>query len=154
MHVPTALVPLTGHWLGANRLWLSPDDPAYTSGASAVVTWLAQGRFLSMRYTWTHRGEAQDGLLLVGVAGADGAVDAVWIDSWHMQAAMMHCTGRMDGNGGITLEGAYAAPPGPDWGWRIELAYRPDDSLQMRMYNIPPGGDAAPAVEALYTHKP
>ena len=48
------------------------------------------------------------------------------------------------------MRGSYAAPPGPDWGWRI--AIRPGDgsALAIVMHNVTPGGEEAVAVEATY----
>ena len=56
------------------------------------------------------------------------------------------------GPGGPTLavKGTYAAPPGPDWGWRIEIT--PDEgTLRVVMFNIWPEGKEALAVETVYT---
>jgi hypothetical protein len=51
-----------------------------------------------------------------------------------------------------SVRGTYAAPPGPDWGWRIDVT--PDgDKLRIEMHNVWPeeqGGKEELAVEAVY----
>ena len=49
----------------------------------------------------------------------------------------------------IRLQGSYAAPPGPDWGWRIALDVT-QTSLTLSMTNIFPDGREQAAVEAGY----
>jgi len=53
---------------------------------------------------------------------------------------VMACSGRSSPEGTIALRGCYAAPPGPDWGWRIEIT--PDEKMGLRlvMFNIRPDG--------------
>jgi hypothetical protein len=51
----------------------------------------------------------------------------------------------------LAATGRYAAPPGPDWGWRIELVGEGPDVLVLRMLNITPDGEEALAVEARLT---
>jgi hypothetical protein len=46
--------------------------------------------------------------------------------------------------------GSYAAPPGPDWGWRIEIAAEQCKALRLVMFNIWPDGKEELAVEAAY----
>ncbi len=152
MTIPTQLAGLTGHWLGTSQLWLSPDDPARESESTLVVAPAAQDRFLTFRYTWSDEGAPQDGLLLLSQDG--DAVDAAWIDSWHMANKIMSLNGAVDAAGGVMLHGSYAAPPGPDWGWRIELTSTPDDTCELRMYNVTPDGEAFLAVEAVYMRVP
>ena len=59
----------------------------------------------------------------------------------------MNCTGSAT-DGTIALRGSYAAPPGPDWGWRIEIATEP---LRIKHTNIFPGGEEGPAAEGVYS---
>jgi hypothetical protein len=51
----------------------------------------------------------------------------------------------------LSVRGSYAAPPGPDWGWRIEIT--PDGrTLRIVMFNIWPDGSREDlAAEASYT---
>jgi len=45
--------------------------------------------------------------------------------------------------------GSYAAPPGPDWGWRTVIEIPDDDSFRMVMYNVSPEGKEELAVNAV-----
>ena len=148
MSVPANLAALAGEWAGPNRLWLAPDTPVRESETRATVALAAEGKFLTIRYTWADDGAAQSGLLLVGVE-ADGAATAAWVDSWHMQDKMMVCRGTSR-DGAVSVTGSYEAPPGPDWGWRIEILPKADGTFQIVMYNITPDGSAFLAVEATY----
>lgn len=77
---------------------------------------------------------------------------AAWVDSWHMGHSRMELGGAADDPDKLSLRGAYAAPPGPDWGWRIDLIPR-DDGWRLVMYNITPDGVVEPAVEADYERR-
>ncbi|UCF18623.1 MAG: DUF1579 family protein [Gemmatimonadota bacterium] len=67
-----------------------------------------------------------------------------------MGERVMACAGTADADGAIDVRGAYAAPPGPDWGWRIELRPGADRTLNLVMHNIHPDGGAMLAVETEY----
>ena len=138
---------LAGEWTGVNRLWMSPQDDPQESDGSASVTLIGQGQFLAFHYTWTYEGRPQDGLLLVGIENANAT--AVWTDSWHMSRNLMVCTRDSGREGTISVSGTYAAPPGPDWGWRVAIRLEAA-GLVLRMFNIPPGEAEQLAVEAVY----
>jgi hypothetical protein len=61
--------------------------------------------------------------------------------------AIMNFTGTCDEQGTVRVLGSYAAPPGPDWGWRIEIEPAAG-SWTLRMFNITPDGQEVLAVEA------
>jgi len=150
MTPPASLVKLVGNWTGSNRLhvtWLTP--PIHDSTATASFTVAAQGQFLSLAYTWADEGKPQDGLLIIGSGETPDRVKAVWVDSWHMGDKFMSLDGTTEDDGSISMRGAYAAPPGPDWGWRIVIAPG-DATFNMTMYNITPEGEEAIAVEAAF----
>ena len=143
---------LTGEWAGENRLWLSPDQPARVSETTATITTAARDQGLLVHYTWEDEGAPQAGVILVQYT-RKGVVTAAWTDAWHMSGTVMFCRGAIDGKGQIVVDGSYAAPPGPDWGWRIGLEPAGDDGFILRMFNMTPEGEIHPAVEARYTRK-
>ena len=153
MSVPEPLAALVGRWTGTMRLWMSPAEPAQQSDSTATVSLAARGRFLSLEYTWSEEGVPQAGQILIGHEPRSGAVTAVWIDSWHMGDKMMICQGSLGPDGAVTLRGAYAAPPGPDWGWQIRLAPTPRGTFEIVMYNVTPEGKAQVAVEVGYSRQ-
>lgn len=141
---------LSGIWTGTNRLWMMPTDPALESPTTLTISTAAQDKFALWRYTWIYDGDPKEGLLLFSRRPQAGKVQAAWIDSWHMDTVMMVMEGTVDAGGRVSLLGHYAAPPGPDWGWRIELEAPSGTSVRLLMFNITPDGEAYPAVEAVY----
>ena len=87
---------------------------------------------------------------LLGRQSDHGRATAHWIDSWHMSDGVMACEGAVDTDGTIDVRGSYAAPPGPDWGWRIVVRPADGPALHIVMYNVTPEGEEALAVEATF----
>jgi len=139
-----------GRWQGTNRLHdpntNAPDD----SEAKAEITSVARGKFFRLDYTWAYNGDPQEGSLLIGHDPETGEDTMHWIDTWHMGNKVMECRGHQD-VGGFSVQGSYAAPPGPDWGWRIDLVRSDGGELELTMHNIWPDGHQEIAVEARYT---
>ncbi|RJP41613.1 MAG: DUF1579 domain-containing protein [Phycisphaerales bacterium] len=153
MNAVADLTDLVGEWAGPNRLWLTPDSPVRESQTTASVSMAAEGRFCVVRYTWAEAGKPQEGLLVVGRPAPRDDVDAVWVDSWHMGDKFLLCRSEPPDGAIVSLRGSYAAPPGPDWGWRIVLKREVADAFRMLMYNVTPDGEEALAVEASYTRR-
>jgi hypothetical protein len=151
MSVLSELLASAGAWAGTNTL----QDP-HTSGpdashSTAEVVPLLEDRFARIDYTWSYRGKAQAGSLLVGYEEQSGEVTACWVDSWHLGRRMMLLQGREEGDSKVDVLGSY--PPGdgsPDWGWRIAIAPRGREGLRIVMHNIDPAGREYLAVEASY----
>ena len=144
------LAACAGRWRGSNRLHDPHTGKPEDSASTAVLAELLGGRFVRLDYTWSYRGVPQEGSLLIGRQAARGKATAHWIDSWHMSDGVMACEGTVDPDGGIDVRGSYAAPPGPDWGWRILLRPAGGATLQLVMYNVTPDGREELAVEAKY----
>ena len=142
---------LSGHWSGANLLQDPNVMAPETSKAAATVTPVLGGRFVRVDYTWAYHGEPQEGSLQVGYDATDAAFVASWIDTWHLGGRIMACRGGAMAGGGVSLLGSYAAPPGPDWGWRITIEPAGANAFRLLMYNITPEGTEELAVEAEYT---
>ncbi|MBI5932737.1 MAG: DUF1579 family protein [Chloroflexi bacterium] len=144
----SAITSLVGTWRGENQLWLAPGEPVRKSETTAEIEIVAHAQFTEMRYQWADEGHPQEGRIILGQSGDD--VKAVWFDTWHMANQFMLCDGRVDG-GAASVRGAYAAPPGPDWGWRVAFEPRGADAFRFTMYNITPDGQEFLAVEVLYS---
>ena len=143
---------LAGRWNGTYRLIVNPAEPPRESKTSAVVTPVAAGGFVRMDYTWEEDGKPQDGSILLGRDSERCVVTAHWVDSWHMSDKVMACEGpSTDAGSSLEVRGAYAAPPGPDWGWRTVIEATGTDSFRMLMYNVSPDGREDVSVEAAYT---
>jgi hypothetical protein len=92
--------------------------------------------------------------LLIGYDPKANLATVHWIDTFHNGSKVMACTGTIDADGTVDVRGRYAAPPGPDWGWRIKILAPTHDRLQMEMYNIHPGGEEEIAVRATCSPAP
>ncbi len=143
------LTDLEGQWFGNNSLWVMPEDPVRESDSEASVTIAVHGTVALITYTWAYEGTPQEGTLLVRTGPED--VETVLVDPWHTGGKFMTFSSEGATEDLVDVRGSYAAPPGPDWGWRIILRADSADEFLMLMYNITPDGEEAPAVEARYT---
>jgi predicted enzyme related to lactoylglutathione lyase len=165
MNAPSPLQPFlaklaagAGNWRGTNRLHDPHTNAPEDSPSGLTLTPILGGTFLRVDYTWVYQGAPQEGSLLLGADPEGGAVTGYFSDTWHYANKMMACpeiktkAGAKDHSNRLAVQGGYACPPGPDWGWRIELEMRdePKKALLLRMLNVTPDGQAAPAVEASY----
>jgi hypothetical protein len=145
-----ALFASEGHWVGKSRLHYPPSGAPDDSSSTVMVAPVAGGRFIRLDYTWAYQKAPQEGSLLIGHESSEAT--AIWIDTWHMGDKAMVCKGSVEAGGQVTVRGSYAAPPGPDWGWRIVI--KPDArTLHIVMHNITPKGEEQLAVEADYARK-
>ncbi len=144
------LAACTGRWQGSSRLHDPHTGKPEDTASTAVVSALLGGRFIRLDYTWSYQGAGQEGSLLIGHQSDRGKATVHWIDSWHMSDAVLACEGTLDADGSISVQGSYAAPPGPDWGWRIGIRTGDGPALRVVMHNITPDGQEALAVEAAY----
>jgi hypothetical protein len=144
-----ALTAAAGQWSGTNTLQDPNTGKPEESPSTATVTPVLGGRFIRVDYTWSCQGKPQEGSLLVGFDPKSGEVSGHWIDTWHMGRKVLACVGTA-GDGTISVRGSYPAPPGPDWGWRIEIAPGPD-GLRIKHTNIDADGTEDLAVEGVYS---
>lgn len=150
MAIPSSISELSGKWQSINHLWLDPSKPARTSDSTAEVSQILNGQTLEIAYTWADKGKPQAGRLLINQTKDGEPVQAVWFDSWHMANQFMVMSGSQTENG-VFLEGSYAAPPGPNWGWQIGIEVQ-DGGWRLQMFNVTPDGQADLAVEAQYSN--
>lgn len=145
------LAALAGTWRGTSTLQDPNTGKPDESPSTLTVMPVLAGRFVRLDYTWVYRQKPQEGSLLIGFDDPSQAVSAYWIDSWHMGNKAMTCGGTAN-EPGVSVRGTYAAPPGPDWGWRIDVVPE-HDGLRVVMFNIYPvedGGKEELAVTANY----
>ena len=139
---------LVGKWQGNNQLYLNPPPAPPVSSSSALsISPVAGGNFLQLDYNWTFEGEEQTGVLLLGYSSEDDTATVAWADSFHMSARIMFCTGTAATDEAVKLHGTYSAPPGPEWGWRIEIQSVSEKELKIVMYNVSPEGSEDLAVQ-------
>ena len=140
---------IAGTWTGSYQLWLDPDAPPVESTTRLEIAVNASGRYATLAYGWSHDGRNCDGVLVVALNGKGRSATASWVDTFHMSDAFMVSRGTVNGPR-VDVRGSYAAPPGPDWGWRTVVEADAHDALRVMMFNVTPDGQEARAVEAVY----
>jgi len=150
MNILDGLAACAGNWRGSSTLQDPHSNAPDESPSSAAVTPALGGRFIRLDYDWSYHGAPQQGSLLIGFDTQADAVTAHWIDTWHMGDKVMACQGARPDGSTLSVRGSYAAPPGPDWGWRIDITPEVGRSLRIVMFNIWPDGREELAVEAAY----
>ena len=150
MALPNPFSELSGEWKGIKRLYLNGTrGPETICGMRMSIAAAARGCFDEFAYTWSYEGKACEGVMLLGFDAAADLATAAWIDSWHQSARVMHLSGTRANERTISVRGDYAAPPGPDWAWRIDIGVpkiEAPDLLSIKMFNIDPEGKEALAV--------
>src|SRR5262249_36675781 len=134
------LTTCAGSWRGTNTLQDPNTGRPEESASTLTVTPVLGGRFVRLDYTWGYQGRPQEGSLLVGFDPKTGEVSGHWIDTWHMGRIALVCLGSSLAEGKISVRGSYAAPPGSDWGWRIETTTS-DDTVRITHTNIDADGN-------------
>ncbi|HPQ39417.1 MAG TPA: DUF1579 family protein [bacterium] len=138
-----------GKWKGTKKLWLAPGKKCRESDISVEVSDTALGRCAVIKYEWSFAGEPQEGVLVLNTDYGKGSIQASWVDSFHVANGIMILKGGFTEQDTIDLLGSYAAPPGPDWGWRIILSLPKPNTIRILSYNVTPGGDEQLAIEVL-----
>lgn len=153
MTTPRLLAGAAGVWHGTYKLWFDPAAAAIECETTAEIGATGEGRFFTLRYTWTFEGKPQEGFILLGDDPSAARCEGSWVDSFHNSDRIMPCAGSLAGDGPVSVRGSYAAPPGPDWGWRTELEQPSPGTLVMRQFNITPDGAEGRAVEATWRRR-
>jgi Protein of unknown function (DUF1579) len=134
-----------GSWAGTNGFRLMPTDPFAELPATVTVTMAAGGHLTSVVYSWEHPDDGpQDGLLVIGSAGEDRSLMAMWADSWHQKPVPMSLSGGPAAGATFELNGDY----GGGWGWRIVFDAADAENLRMRMDNVIPADQATAEIPA------
>lgn len=142
------LAAMAGDWEGPFRLWFEPGKPAEESVQRGRIRLAGGGRFLLHEYEGSCGGEPFEGVALWGYHLDADAFECAWAESFGTGTSIMFSTGPVQ-DGRFGALGSYAGD-GERWGWRTELSQRDADHLDVRMFNIAPGGQEALAVEVNY----
>lgn len=147
---------MAGEWSGSSSLWFEPGSTAIVSAQHGSLRPVLGGRYLLHEYVWEFEGEPRQGLALLGYHLDDGQWECAWVDSFHTSTFILFSQAERTDSaeaGAPSVLGSYGdgqTPPGPRWGWRTEIEQPDDDHLLIRMTNITPEGEEAPAVEVRY----
>jgi hypothetical protein len=129
---------------------MQPDEEPQASVSMAEIATAAGGNFLTVAYDWSEDGP-QDGLIVLNHNAAETDPNSVWLDSFHTAPGLMLLRSSVGEDGIAVLEGSYAVPGSPDWGWRIVIDPTPTPDFHLLMFNVTPDGDLSKAVEVVYT---
>jgi hypothetical protein len=146
-----ALADRAGVWSGMNTLYYPDANKPEQSPTNLTVTPILGGSFIRLDYTWSYQGTPQEGSLLLGFDAEAALLSGHWIDTWHMGKKVMACQGSPQAGGTLSVRGSYAAPPGPDWGWRIEISLVSGERIRIIHVNIDPDGNEHPAAIGVYS---
>jgi hypothetical protein len=146
MSALSELITASGTLQGSSRLQDPNTGQSEDSISLLTVTPNVGDASVTLHYTWSYQGAPQEGTLRV-VGTSQNQFKASWTDTWHMGEETMGCSGAAH-DAGLSLLGSYAAPPGPDWYWRIVIQV--GSLIEITMYNISPEGQEDLAVEAVY----
>ena len=133
-----SLSDLAGNYKGEGELWLDPKgNDALTYACSMTVT------ATSIAYEWEHEGEKHTGTIT-----PDGSA-CTWQDSFH-HAQPVLCSAEGAPNGAALKVLCTYDAAGQTWGWRMQLAARPDGTIVLGMTNVTPWGEEGRAVRMAF----
>ncbi|MFY0580084.1 DUF1579 domain-containing protein [Cystobacter fuscus] len=145
---------LVGEWEGVTRTWFEPDTLEDESVWRGTIRPVLGGRFVVHEYEGAFKGKPLAGMAIYGYHLDPERYEMAWVDSFHSGTGIMFSTGSRGGQG-YAVQGSYAAPSGPPWGWRTEIHQPEPDRLLITHYNIPPEGQGpeTKAVETEYRRR-
>ena len=146
------LVALAGDWQVAGRMRFSPEDEWEAFFASAEITPMLGGRFISERIAGDQTESwpvPYKGLRILGYDNAANEFNAVVLNN--LQTSILSMSGALDGSL-LTLRGTFDSPlTGEQQEWRTDYEYRSSDRFVLREFPRTAENVEYLGIEAVYT---
>jgi hypothetical protein len=137
---------LCGQWSGHCQLFLDPEKEAERTELHSTFTKGFTPNSLRHRYEGFAIAKPRQGEEWIAWNGVTGNAEVAWIDSFHMNYAILWSIGTADADG-YNVVGKYdVAVDSPPWGWRTKLLRLSHDELEYRVFNIDPDGNEMRAI--------
>jgi hypothetical protein len=118
MPKPLLFETLVGEWTGTCKTWFEPENLADESQIFGAIRPLLNGQFLRHTYRGSMQGKPREGEETLGFNSVEQLYQSAWIDSFHMNYAILISAGSASERG-FEVQGLYDVAPGePRWGWR------------------------------------
>ncbi|HEY6564116.1 MAG TPA: DUF1579 domain-containing protein [Pirellulaceae bacterium] len=144
------LASLVGTWEGTCRTWFEPGKLADESQITGTIRPILGSQFFRHEYQGAIKGQLRHGDETIGFNSVTKRFQTSWVDSFHMNYAIMFSEGEAMQRGFVVIGQYDVAPDTPPWGWKTEFELIDHDHLRITAYNVSPDGEEAKAVETEY----
>jgi hypothetical protein len=139
---------LLGSWTGKMSTWFEPGDPISVEENTGTFKAGVNENFVVYEYASSMQGNAFKGMAIFGYNPAKQQFQSSWIDSFHMDGAIMFSEGEITENG-FSILGSYTYE-NVKHGWRTQLEIISADEIVLTAFNIS-FGEETKATETRYT---